>query len=203
MRAVLVPVKSFREAKHRLAPALAPSLRAALVRSLAVRVFSAAGSVPISVACDDDEVADWASALGAQVLFTPHLGLSGAVSAAVEHLGRAGASLVVVSHADLPFAHDLDSFGSEHAVTLAPDHRIDGTNVISVPPGLGFHFSYGRGSYARHRAEAQRLGLAARTIYDTRLAADIDFPDDLAQIAPLVAELTLAQVVPIATCAGP
>jgi 2-phospho-L-lactate/phosphoenolpyruvate guanylyltransferase len=186
VRAILVPVKSFREAKLRLSGVLGPAERASLVHALARRVFAAANATPVFVACDDGEVADWAVANGAEVLFTPHLGLSGAVEAGVEHLGRRGAALVVVAHADLPFAHDLNTFGSEGIVTLAPDFRVDGTNVIAVPPGHGFQFAYGRGSYARHRAEAARVGLRARTLYDRRLATDIDLPSDLHSVDALL-----------------
>jgi 2-phospho-L-lactate/phosphoenolpyruvate guanylyltransferase len=186
VRAILVPVKSFREAKLRLASVLGPTERAALVHALARRVFAAANGTPVFVACDDGEVADWAVANGAEVLFTPHLGLSGAVEAGVEHLGRRGFDLVVVAHADLPFAHDLDTFGTDGIVTLAPDFRIDGTNVIAVPPGRDFRFAYGRGSYARHRTEATRIGLPARTRYDRRLATDIDLPSDLRSVDALL-----------------
>jgi len=201
VRALLVPVKSFRVAKARLSSVLDADERASLARALGAQVLAAAGDVPVSVACDDGEVADWASALGAQVLFTPHLGLSGAVGAAVEHLGRSGATLVVVSHADLPYAHDLGDFGRDGVVTLAPDHRLDGTNVIAVPARSGFRFAYGRGSYARHRTEAARLGLLALTRYDPRLATDIDVPADLERIAPLLTALALdARSRPTAMC---
>ena len=64
-------------------------------------------------------------------------------------------------------------------MTLVPDRRLDGTNVLASPPTPGFAFAYGAGSFARHRAEAARLGLPAR-IVPTRLAWDVDLPADLA-----------------------
>ena len=60
--AVLVPVKDFRQAKVRLAGALAPWERAALARSMASNVVAAADSLPVFVVCDDGEVAAWAEA---------------------------------------------------------------------------------------------------------------------------------------------
>ena len=87
---------------------------------------------------------------------------------------------VIVAHADLPLADDLrpiaDGFDG---VTLVPDRRADGTNVLCVPAGAGFDFQYGPRSFARHRAEAERLGLRHRVVDDARLAWDVDVPEDL------------------------
>jgi 2-phospho-L-lactate guanylyltransferase len=182
VRCLLVPVKSFRQAKLRLAEALSADQRYRLARDLADIVLGACGTMPTFVACDDDEVADWASARGATVLWTPGRGLSGAVTAGVGHLATKGFDLVVVAHADLPLAFGLEEFGAPGSVTLAPDHRIDGTNVAAVPANAGFAFSYGPGSFARHRDEAVRLGLSYQVVYDWRLASDVDLPSDLAII---------------------
>jgi 2-phospho-L-lactate/phosphoenolpyruvate guanylyltransferase len=182
VHALLVPVKAFSEAKHRLSPVLDAASRREIARRLGERVLQSAGGARRYVVCDDDEVADWAVAHGAEVLFTPGLGLSGAVTAGVAHLARNGVDHVVVAHADLPFAYDLDRFGAPGEVTLAPDRRVDGTNVISLPPEVGFEFSYGPGSYRRHRIEAARVGLAARSVHDSRLSLDLDTPADLAAL---------------------
>ena len=115
-------------------------------------------SLPVAVVCDDPEVAHWARAR-AMVLPEPGRGLNGAVEAGVERLGHAGASEVLVVHADLPFAHEVAQLAGFGGVTLVPDRRDDGTNVVCVPTGAGFRFHYGPGSFDRHRAEAQRLGL--------------------------------------------
>lgn len=185
MRAVLVPVKSFRRAKERLAPVLDARQRAELVRELAGRVIAAAAPLPVSVVCDDAEVAAFAEARGAQVLWTPGLGLSGAVMRGVELLAASGVSVVTVAHGDLPLAVDLTAAGHDEAdggteeVTLVPDRRLDGTNVATVPSAPGFMFAYGAGSFVRHRAEAERLGLPCRVLDDPRLASDVDVPEDL------------------------
>ncbi len=54
------------------------------------------------------------------------------------------------------------SWPGSTGVTLVPDRRDDGTNVVCVPTRAGFRFPYGPGSFARHRAEARASG-AART----------------------------------------
>jgi 2-phospho-L-lactate guanylyltransferase len=182
VRALLVPVKSFRTAKLRLAPVLRAPERAELARALAAGVLAAAGELACHVVCDDDEVANWARSHGARVIWTPGLGLSGAVQAGVATLAGEGVDLVVVAHSDLPNAGALDVIGEPGRVTLAPDLREDGTNVAVVPAAAGFRFSYGPGSFDRHRAEAERLGLACDVVFDRRLSADVDVPADLAHL---------------------
>jgi 2-phospho-L-lactate/phosphoenolpyruvate guanylyltransferase len=178
---VLVPVKAFAAAKARLAPALDAPARAALARSMATDVVAAAAPLPVAVACDDDEVATWALEVGATVLWTPGLGLNGAVQQGFATLLADGAELVIVAHGDLPQARDLARFDDGFVgVTLVPDRHEDGTNVAVVPAGAAaFRFAYGVGSFARHRAEAERLGAAVRVVRAPELQWDVDTPRDL------------------------
>ena len=176
---VLVPVKSFRRAKARLAPTLDPGRRAALARLMAGRVVAAAAPLPVAVVCDDDEVAAWARDLGAAVLSEPGRGLNGAVETGVATLGAAGADEVLVVHGDLPLAEGLAGLAGHGGVTLVPDRREDGTTVACVPPAAGFRFSYGPGSFLRHCAEADRLALGLRVVRDPALRADVDLPSDI------------------------
>ena len=189
--AVLLPVKSFAEAKLRLAPALDPAHRAALARAMAAHVIASAAPLPTAVVCDDAEVASWARDLGALVVWEPERGLNRAVEAGVARLAAGGARRVVVAHADLPRARAgrLAEVARFDGVTLVPDHDENGTNVVCVPAAGGFTFSYGPGSFARHGAEADRLGLPLRVMRDPSLAHDVDLPDDLAAYLDLAARL--------------
>ena len=177
---MLVPVKSFRQAKVRLAPALSQPERAELARAMATRVLAAARALPVSVVCDDRDVADWAEANGAEVIWRPGLGLNGAVSDGVQQLTREHNAIeVVVAHGDLPLADDLTCVTGFAGITLVPDRHDDGTNVLCVPTGVGFRFAYGPGSFTRHRDEADRLRLPYRVLRDPRLGWDVDVPADL------------------------
>lgn len=178
---VLVPVKAFAAAKTRLASSLDPSQRARLARTMATAVVAAAAPLPVTVVCDDAEVAGWALEQGASVEMTPGVGLNGAVTEAVERLRLRGVARVVVAHGDLPFARDFDLFidAAPDEVVVAPDRRGRGTNVLSVPTGAGFRFAYGSGSLELHGAEAQRLGLRLRTLGIEELGWDVDEPEDL------------------------
>lgn len=177
--AVLVPVKTFTEAKLRLAPALPPLARAELARAMATHVVKAAAPLPTAVVCDDLDVASWARTQGALVIWEPERGLNRAVEAGVERLRAAGAHRVIVAHGDLPLAPDLAWVARFPGVTIVPDTVSNGTNVICVPSGTGFAFSYGPGSFARHTAEAFRRGLPLRVVREAGLAHDIDTPADL------------------------
>lgn len=177
--AVLVPVKAFARAKVRLAPALPADERAALARTMAERVLAAAKGLRTAVVCDDEGVAAWAAAHGAEVVWTPGKGLNGAVTAGVQHLADRGVDRVVVAHADLPMADDLGWVASFDGVTVVPDRHDDGTNVIAVPAACGFVFAYGPKSFERHVAEAHRLALPLRIERRADLGWDVDVPADL------------------------
>lgn len=180
MAAVVVPVKSFELAKGRLAEVLDAEVRARLARRLAAGVLKAAGSLPRYVACDNAEVAEWAREQGAEVLWHPVPGLNPAVAYAVGQLRDAGVDRVIVAHGDLPMAADVTWVADFDGVTIVPDRRGDGTNVLAVPAAASFRFAYGPGSAGRHQAEAERLGLPVRVIADDALGWDIDTPADLA-----------------------
>ncbi|MFL6205588.1 MAG: hypothetical protein ACJ739_09570, partial [Acidimicrobiales bacterium] len=134
---------------------------------------------------DDDEVRAWAEALGAEAIWTPDLGLNGAVEAGIAHLARRGTARVIVAHADLPLARDLGWLADTDGVTLVPDRHRDGTNVLSVPTGAGFVPAYGAGSFQAHRGEAARLGLVTRLVPDAALGWDVDVAADLVVPAEL------------------
>ena len=184
--AVLVPIKGFASAKGRLDGTLDAGQRSELARNLAARVLAAAAPLPVTVVCDDDEVATFARRHGAEVLVQREVGLNAAVTEGVEHLAAGGAERVLIAHADLPRAKGLAALASlaeattSDAVVLVPDRHHDGTNVMVVPTGAGFHFAYGAGSFAAHRAEAERLGVAVVVVHDDDLAWDVDTAEDLA-----------------------
>lgn len=194
--AVLMPVKAFAQAKQRLGDQLGPEERRILAMAMAATVLHAAGPLRTAVVCDDEDVRAWAEAQGAEAIWTPGLGLNGAVGAGIAHLGRRGVERVVVAHADLPLATDLAWVADCDGVTLVPDRHGDGTNVACVPSDAGFGFSYGAGSFASHRAEARRLGLVVRLVPDRRLGWDVDVPADLAAPADLCPPAYLSAPVP-------
>ena len=180
--AVLVPIKAFRNAKGRLAPSVSPAARADLARMMAARVLDAAAPFAPFVVCDDDEVADWASRQGADVLWTPGLGLNGAVDHASTVVAGKGFDHVVIAHGDLPRAQSFAHLIHDGAVTLVPDHRLDGTNVQARPAATELPASYGAGSFRHHLEAALERGLEVRVVTDPRLARDVDTIADLDEL---------------------
>ena len=188
--AVLVPVKAFGEAKFRLASVLSAAERSDLARRMASHVVRAATPLPVTVVCDDADVALWAETVGAEVVWCPGTGLNGAVTRGVAALAARGVGEVVVAHGDLPGARGFAHLTGAGGVTAVPDRRADGTNVLCVPAGVGFGFSYGAGSFRRHSVEAARLGLSLRICRDPDLTWDVDIPEDLERLPPHIREET-------------
>lgn len=187
-QAVLVPVKDFAAAKGRLDPVLTPDQRVELARWLAGRVIRAATrSAEVYVACDSDEVRSWAAEHGASVVWGPGLGLNGAVDDGVARLIAAGFEHVTVSHADLALPDMITAVARPGAVTLVPDRRRDGTNVLSFPTAAPIAAEYGAGSFRRHLATALGSGRPVEVRRDPLLSLDIDTPTDLAH--PMITEI--------------
>jgi 2-phospho-L-lactate guanylyltransferase len=186
--AVLVPVKSFRSAKRRLADWLPVEERQRLARWMAERVIAAVHPLPVFVACDDELVAEWAVAQGAQVSWGPGLGLNGAIDHGVESIAGLGIDHVVVAHGDLPFPAALRGVAREGQVVIVPDRRRDGTNVLSRPTSVSMRAEYGAGSFGRHLETALRSGLPVSVRLDAHLSIDVDTIADCRhpEVAPLL-----------------
>jgi 2-phospho-L-lactate/phosphoenolpyruvate guanylyltransferase len=183
---VVVPIRSFVDAKLRLAERLSEAGRADLVRECAMRVVEAANPLPVVIVTSAPEVRSWALEVGADLVDDPGSGLDAAATAGREHLRSLGFVRCVVAHADLPRAQTLAPLaqdGDRPIVTLVPCHRADGTNVCSVPISLPFRFAYGEGSFRRHATEARRVHAALRVVRRPDLAFDVDVPDDLDRLA--------------------
>jgi 2-phospho-L-lactate guanylyltransferase len=187
--AVLIPVKRFRLAKRRLAGMLDDDERERLAKWLAARVVAAAGPLPAFVACDDEVVAAWADTVGAAVLWTPGLGLNGAVESSRSTISGKGFDHLLIAHSDLPLAEQLATLATPGTITLVPDRAGTGTNVLVLPVEAPLAVSYGAGSFQAHLGQAlaiaadRRLGLRVEVRRDPRLALDVDTPDDLSHPA--------------------
>jgi 2-phospho-L-lactate guanylyltransferase len=176
--AVVVPIRSFRAGKARLASVLSDQDRAALARTMAGKVLDAAGALPVYVISSDEEVVALASERGAKVVADP-----GSHTAAAD-AGRAAAAAdgfdrLIVIHADLAEPTAFAWVGDFDGVTIVPDRHGKGTNVMSVPTDAAFTFMYGEDSFTRHSHEAAARGLPLRVVTDVALGWDVDEPADL------------------------
>jgi 2-phospho-L-lactate guanylyltransferase len=151
-------------------------------------VVDVVAELPTFVACDDEQVAAWARARGAEVIWGAGLGLNGAVDDGVTRIGAEGFDQILVSHADLARPSGLLEVVRPDTITLVPDRRHDGTNVMSFPASTPLSASYGGGSFARHLGQALAIeSVAVEVRTDLDLALDLDTARDLAH--PLIREV--------------
>jgi len=173
--------------KARLAAVLSETERAALARSMAERVVSAAGTHPVVIVSSAAEVVAWAHDHDCDVIADPGT-LDAAANAGRAWAVERGFARYAVVHADLPLARSLDAVVADGAAPVAvivPDHRDDGTPVLSLPTNVEFTFAYGPDSAARHAEEARRRALTVRIVHDRALGFDVDVAADLAELEAL------------------
>ena len=191
----VIPVKSPPGRKSRLAVALDDRRRDALVHRMAAHVAETALR-----ARGIDQVAFVAASgdgLPAEITVLRDAGphLDAAARSALAQVAVLGASRIVLIAGDLPLvtASDVERLAvpPSDAIAIAPDRHGTGTNAISLPlpAAESFGFAFGAGSFARHQAEAERLGLRVETVRSDGLARDVDEPPDLADAAALMATI--------------
>lgn len=189
---IVIPAKAPAAAKSRLAGTLDGTTRERLAEAMLDRVVAAAiaavGREQVVLVGD----ARLALPRGIQAITEPGRDLGRALALARAALVPHGASRMVTLAGDLPLLtpQDVSALADlpGEAIGIAPDRHGTGTNALSLPlpAAAEFRFAFGPGSYARHLAEAARLGLEARTIALPGLARDIDEPADLADAATLL-----------------
>jgi 2-phospho-L-lactate guanylyltransferase len=182
---VIIPVKPPGEGKQRLAGALDDAARTRLVGAMLDAVLDA-----VSAARFVDRICIVGTSRHGQSTAIPLLddsggGLNAALTEALGQAEAGGATRVVFIAADLPriTPRDVESLAGapDGTVAIAPDRHGTGTNAIALPlpQAGGFTFAYGTDSFAKHDAEAYRLGLDIEIIASPGLARDGDVPEDL------------------------
>ena len=181
---LILPVKSIRHGKSRLAACLSASERCKLNRQLLARSLALAACFPglecTIVVSRCDEVLEQARARGVLCVVELGRGLNSAVEEAMEHLPLRQTAATIVASCDLPLAceEDLRALAGSREVVIATDRTEEGTNALCIPPGEGFCFHYGVHSRRRHAEEARRRALPWRVLVRPRLAFDLDTPGD-------------------------
>lgn len=200
----VIPLNRLDRAKSRLAGALTPAERAALVLALAERTLRALREADmldhIALVSPDDDALAWAETHGAVPLRQPLAGAGvgrgargGGLNAGLA-LARAwaveqGSAGLLIALGDLPLltADEVRRFVAmtrlhPRVVALAPDRAGEGTNLLLARPASLAPLAYGRGSYARHQRLAQRHGATTIAFHAPGAAFDIDTPADLAEL---------------------
>jgi len=193
---VVVPVRSFRDGKRRLAPVLEVAQRTALVQWLLARTLNQATEFPgvsrtlVVTACRD--VSAWVSNLGIGVVEESGMaGLNSALRQAQQTVVALGGSRMLVVSSDLPLleARDLRHLAdaaSEGVLALAPDRTDQGTNAMCLPVSRPFDFAFGSNSFSRHCERAHVLDLESVIVRRPGLAFDVDLPVDLLELHAVI-----------------
>ena len=187
MKSVLLPVKDFKNAKQRLAPALNAETRAGLARAMLGDVLDvlsrtrAADRVVVFTACD--EVIRMAKSFGFDVVFENNVeGHSAAVNVMVAEMAATCTRILSIA-GDLPRLRPSEvDFALEAAsepLTFIPSRDWTGTNGVVFMPPARIAMEYGAGSFRRHLSKAAAAGIRSDVMDLPGIAFDVDTPEDL------------------------
>lgn len=191
---VLLPLKEFAASKQRLAGVLSVTERARLLQSMVgdvLGVLTLHREIERIAICSRDRSALWlANYYGVDFIEENRArggDLNSAVNAAVRDLAANGCTDILVAHGDLPLlsAQDISTLLHCHrsadqcAVTIAPDRRGIGTNLMAWRPLEKLQAQYGTDSFARHCAQARALNMQLSVCELAGARCDIDEPEDL------------------------
>ncbi|HEV2617308.1 MAG TPA: 2-phospho-L-lactate guanylyltransferase [Candidatus Acidoferrales bacterium] len=198
MRAILIPVKEFREAKKRLAPHFSCADRAALAEAMCedfFEVVAATRSIERVFVVSNEPVAlSYARKLGWEtILEVQQISESDSVDGASQYCTTQGVTALLRLPIDLPLAEpsDIESIfgeldgnrGAAPGAVLVPSRDGTGTNALLRTPPAIFPSHFGPNSFARHLAEAERCAVRACVLRNERLELDIDELEDLRSVS--------------------
>lgn len=186
---VIVPVKSFRGAKRRLAPMLGVAERAELARimlgDVLAAVVAAVAPERVGVVSSDGEVADYARSFGVGIVDDEaDRGTNAAVKVGLAAVARRGESGIMVLPGDVPGVTSVDiaavlAAARRGRVALAPASRDGGTNALALDKIGRIAPCFGPDSFARHVGAASAAGIRPVVVQNRRLGLDLDEPDHL------------------------
>ena len=186
--------------KSRLGSAFSPGFRRDFSHSMLADVLTAlAGARNIAgIVLVGDREAAWAAPAVAgmtgidreKILNLPSREpLNAALLQGVTAARAAGATGVLIAHADLPTltADEVDAFIEDArggTLRIAPCPNRDGTNLLFAADGVELQLSYGPGSFAAHCAAYAAAGVAAAIAPPV---LDIDTPADIECLRKILA----------------
>lgn len=194
MRAILIPVKEFHEAKKRLAPHLTGDDRAALAEAMCEDFFDVVSATrcpdQVFVISKEPRALARARQLGWETIAeTRQLSESNSVDEGSRLCAERGVEALLRLPIDLPLVEptDIDAvfeqLDAAPSVVIVPSHDDTGTNALLRSPATLFPSRFGPYSFPRHLAEAKACGARTRVYRNPRLALDIDDIDDLRRLS--------------------
>ncbi|HEX4718138.1 MAG TPA: 2-phospho-L-lactate guanylyltransferase [Thermoleophilaceae bacterium] len=192
--AAILPVKSFADAKQRLASLLGSGSRHALAQAMFHDVLASLRRVEgverIVVVASEPSVEFAADEQ--MVLIEDELrdGQSQAALVGIRWAVASGFERVLLVPADTPLlsAPEVDALlaNAPEAVVIVPDRHGTGTNALLLRPPTAIGPSFGPDSLQRHVASAEAAGVTHRVEQVQSLIFDVDTADDLAVVAETI-----------------
>jgi 2-phospho-L-lactate guanylyltransferase len=184
----IVPVKSFRQAKQRLALVLSAEERALLVEVMLCDVLEQITALNqlagVMVVTADPCAGQIAESFGAHRLHDPsESGVNEAVALGLDAVRSTECPVAVIA-ADVPFATAAEFAGAllnleQYSVVLTPAEKDGGTNLLAMRRAGLIKPSFGDASFARHREQARERNLDCGIFRAEGLGHDIDVASDL------------------------
>ena len=193
MRTVaILPIKSFGEAKQRLADEFdAPTRRAlaeAMFSDVLVALRRTTSIAEIVVVTADSGAQRIAGGYGAMVLDDDDRGHNVAALNGIRHALMSGADRTLLVPGDCPMLdpNELEELLARpvpaRSAVIVPDRHGTGTNALLLTPPEAMTPAFGPGSCQRHVEHAQAEKTAPEVVKVSSLALDVDTPEDLAYL---------------------
>jgi 2-phospho-L-lactate/phosphoenolpyruvate guanylyltransferase len=185
----ILPIKSFGDAKQRLAHEISSSTRRVLAEAMfsdvlvALRRTSSVSDILVVTA--DHGAQRIAGGYGATVLGDNDDGHNVAASNGIREALGSGADRALLVPGDCPLLdpRELEQLIArpvgDRSVLVIPDRHGTGTNALLLTPPDVVTPAFGPGSRRRHVDDARTVGAAVEVVAVDSLALDIDTPEDL------------------------
>jgi 2-phospho-L-lactate guanylyltransferase len=188
--AIVIPVKSLREGKSRLAEVLPADdrheLNSRLLTHTLDQVAHLVDIADVYVVSKSPDILAEAALRGFTACPESDLcELNSAVALGASQATARGAAEIMVLPIDLPWLSSsrlrdlVDEFRAECDALIIADRAGDGTNVLLWRPIETARFHYGASSAVKHADAAKNLGYRVVMRQDRYLSFDLDTPQDL------------------------
>jgi len=194
MKAILIPVKEFCEAKKRLAPHFSLADRAALAEAMCEDFFDVVADTRcaerVFVISKEPGAISRARKLGWETIVeSSQTSESDSVDQGSRYCAERSVDALLRLPVDLPLAEasDIDAVFQQleaaPSVVIVPSSDGTGTNALLRAPAVLFPSHFGPHSFPRHVAEAKACRARTRVYRNPRLELDIDELDDLRRLS--------------------
>lgn len=198
----VLPVKSPKNAKQRLAGFLTPEAREKLAWAMYEEVLNKLCTVQgldrVAVATADKGVASIAQSRGVEVFLEQeqHSHSRSADAASVRAM-EMGATAVILLPIDVPLItpEEIESLisSADRGVVVVPSGDGTGTNALVRNPPDAIQACFGPGSFRKHCDLAEARGIPLKIVRPPGILFDIDTPEDIAELISRAPDNRIAQ----------